>query len=225
MRVVQWVTPLGLLVVLASLPACAPRLGQASTQPAPTLATPDSPLVRDATATARMATLIVSPAAPTETTVPDLSAFRGLWTTYANTDWGFTFEYPAVYDVEPFKGWGCGVRTSEAGLIFGSDNSLSIVSAEGLGLAQYVDRFIQQQGSSFDPWRRDDSALDAELGRIVVEYFLRGVNHGGLLAFFQRDERIYIFRVRLSRACSMQELDLVSPGPFYHAVESFKFTR
>jgi hypothetical protein len=172
-----------------------------------------------------MATIAASPAAPTETAALDLSNLRGVWTTYTNEDLGLTFEYPAAYDAEPLKSWGCGLRASDNGVFFGSDNSLSVAAADGLDLAEYVDRYIEQRGASFDPWRRDAIDRGDAPSGIIVEYFLRGVNHSGILAFFEHGGKVYIFHVSLSLACSLAQIDLISPGPFYHAIESFKFTR
>lgn len=220
-------TPLvGSLVALTMLAACSSPLVQTFRSPAQTPTwTPDNHLVPDTTATARMATIAVSPAVRTATAVPDLSRLRGVWTAYVNDEYGFTFEYPAAYDVEPFKSWGCGIHASDNGVFFGSDNSLSVVSADGLDLGEYVDRYVQEQGSGFEAGRRETIDRNGESRGIVIDYFHRGVNHGGIAAFFQRDDNVYIFRVRLSLACSMQEIDLLSPGPFYHAVETFTFTR
>jgi len=173
-----------------------------------------------------MATILVSPAAPTETAAPDWSSLRGVWSTYTDDDLGFAFEYPSAYDAEPFKSWGCGIRLTGDTVFFGVDNSLRVASADGLDLATYVDRYIQQQGSGFDAWRRGDLDPNSEPTGIIVEYFLRGgVNHGGIVVFFHRDNTVFVFRALLSLACSIPEIDLVSPMPLYHAVETFRFTR
>lgn len=214
------------LVALVILAACSAPSARTFGPPAqtPGLA-PGTRLERDATATAAMATAMVSPPAPAETAVPDLSGLRGVWSTYSDERLEFTFEYPAAYDAEPLVGWGCGIRTEGNTVFFGTDNSLSVASADGLNLAEYVDRYIQQQGSGFDAWRRADLYANDEQRGIVVEYFVRGVNHSGIDAFFLRDDRVFIFRVWLSLACSAPEIDLVAPGPFYRAVRSFRFTR
>ena len=220
-------TLVGSFVLLALLMACSSPLAQTSNLPAQTSTlTPDSRLIRDATATAMMATIMVSPAAQTETAVPDLSGLRGVWSSYTNDDLGFSFEYPAAYDAEPLKSWGCGIRLADNTVFFGMDNSLSVTSADGLDLTEYVDRYIRQQGTSFDAWRRGDFDPNSGPAGIIVEYFLRGgVNHSGIVVFLQRDDSVYVFRVLLSLACSVSEIDVVSPVPFYHAVETFKFTR
>ncbi len=193
------------------------RIVTASTDLPPTLAPPVP------SATARKATLAVSPAVPTETAVPDLSSLRDAWRLYVNTSLGVSFEVPAAYDMDPFQSWGCGVRASGNQIIFGTDNSLTVASAGGLDLAEYVDRYVQQQGSGFDTGQRETISSNAGRQGVLIEYFLRGVNHSGVVAFFERDDSVYVFRVRLSLACSMQELGLISPGPFYHAVETFQF--
>jgi hypothetical protein len=217
----------GLLVVLAILMACSPPRVQTANLPPHTLTlTADDRLIRDATATAGMATIMVSPAAPSETPVPDLSSLRGVWNSYTNDDLGITFEYPAAYDTEPLKSLGCGVRLADNTVFFGYDNALSVAPAEGLDLAEYVDRYIQQRGTSFNAWRRGDFDTNGALAGIIVEYFLRGgVNHSGIVVFFQQDNNVYVFNAWLSLACSAPDIDVVNPEPFYRAVETFRVTK
>lgn len=60
-----------------------------------------------------------NPQVPFTPTIIPADNSSALWKTYRNDVYGFTFEYPAIYDEVPYSDT-CGIKTSDAGIHLGS---------------------------------------------------------------------------------------------------------
>jgi hypothetical protein len=183
-----------------------------------------------------MASLAIHPAQKSEVdplAVAPWKAFFPLvsggvpYSSYADASQGFAFEYPAAYDEPPMQGWGCGPQAGSADgksyVFFGSDSQLVVSPAGGTMLEDYANLVMAQYGPEQYPTRDDERLRNHDPRGIVVQAII--MHHQIIRAFYLRGDTIYEFSTRPSLACMDPSRGIVNPYVWWHAVESFHFTR
>lgn len=170
------------------------------------------------------------PAAPGENTTATpagLDAFRDQWKSYSNPTYGFSFDYPAVYE-SPNFGF-CKVRDQKAlpqgalyALDLGSRIQITLVKTDQ-ALPAVVDAFRQ------DPLHQDfqfDAPKDRTVGgapAVVLPYRSGGTNRYAETALFVKDNILYRIDVGTPSACDVPEINLKELDAYSRVLDSFKF--
>lgn len=184
--------PIVALVILVALgSACAGATGTAASPKA----TP--------TPSAVPATPAASPAAAVATPQTDS------WKEFSSDRFGFSFRYPSA----------CEVAENDEAYYVGGRIELAVLDPQGLGLAAFVDRFMDgrvQDGS----WRIDNTK-SATLGgqaAITVDYRFGGPGRFGTATFTLKGGQIYVWGLTAGGfTCD-------EPQVYDTVVSSFRFT-
>ena len=133
-------------------------------------------------------TSIPAPAAAPSQTQTSTAA---LWKTYRNETYGFSFEYPAIYD-EPAYRDSCGLKENSEGIRLGLRSGLRISNSGGWSLEQYANDLLTGRDWSVDvPKNGIVSGLEA----LTVEYRFGGANRYGTFTLVKRAELIFYLRI------------------------------
>jgi hypothetical protein len=152
---------------------------------------------------------------PAETLTPQPAELSEGWHTYTDDVRGFTFDY-----------W-CWIEAAGERVEFTDDwANLTLRPANGLDLQTYVGQAIPNLQTHYHYISRSDRPQDHDPEGIVLEGSTID-SRPGILAFFQRDDTIYLFQTRLTilTGCNAQELGVNNPDAFLRTIESFSFTR
>ncbi|HEX9017805.1 MAG TPA: hypothetical protein VF806_01375 [Anaerolineaceae bacterium] len=169
------------------------------------------------------------PAAPSAITpVPaNIEVYRDRWVMYANSAFGFSFEYPAAYTSQEY-GF-CAARepaNPQPGALF----SLSLGSRTGLTLTKTG----QSLQAAVDAFRADpvnagaqfEAQKTREVGgvpAITLGYHSGGTNRYSDAAFFIKDSTLYRLETGTPSACDIAALNLGEKDAYTHALDSFQF--
>lgn len=151
------------------------------------------------------------------------------WTAYTNSDYGLSFEYPAVYDERSEQN--CGIRVQEVraefnapyfiprtDILVGFRTVVSITDREGLDLNGVVERAIG--------WREGWTIESMETGLmngnegVYVEYRFDVDNRQGMMAFFIRGEDAVVVQTSAGALCDIPEENATELGAFEHLLET-----
>lgn len=169
---------------------------------------------------------------PTNTPTPDFSEFAHQWTRYTSQEHGISFEYPAVFDVTPYKEMGCGVRiyTHAAEVYFdvGERIILTVFKVPDKTLAQYVDEFVRHSASQdLTITSRTESTVGG-VKAVILEYRFGALNRYGVVTYFKRGDNMYAADFTAGLFCEMAAGDTTSGmsefDAYFHILDSFRFT-
>ena len=124
---------------------------------------------------------------------------------------------------------GCGTRGGPSAqqptlpLEFGSEGSLYVQPANGLGLQATVEQAVEQFGfEAQHDARVDELALrDHDPRGIIVEMAM--MHHPVSLAYYRRGEEVFLFTGRHDSGCMAPELGLGNQDLFHRVAASFRF--
>lgn len=160
---------------------------------------------------------------PAITPFPNPSTPAILWDTYQNDLYGFSFEYPAVYE-EPAYIDRCGLKENATGIHLGQRIDIQFLDPGGLGLEDFASNLLQGKD-----WRVDShtSQLISGLEGINIQYRFGGANRFGTISLVEHNNRIFGFNFSAGDFCDIQENQVqVSEGTVYtHLLDSFLFDK
>lgn len=170
---------------------------------------------------------------PTVAPATDFSNFADAWKRYSNESYGISFEYPAVYDISPYKDNNCGVKVSTLAdgiyIDVGMRISLAITEADSSTLAEYVDNYLKdRETSEFTLTSRTNTAVGGAEAK-MLEYRFGGPNRYGTVTFFKHGSRIFGLNFTAGVFCESivmedKESGMTELGTYFHMLESFQFT-
>jgi hypothetical protein len=227
-----------MLLLLSFLTACSMVPSRTSTTPAV-----NEPIATDcgcsatgpgaATPTGGLAP--AGPAAPSDQSSPgpatpaSLDSYRDRWTTYTNPTFGFSFEYPAVYDSTDF-----GFCVARAGIRApqGADFQLALGSRTTLTLYK-TSQSLPEVVTTFqtDPSSKDfqfESPKQSSVGgtpALVVPYHSGGANRYAEAVFFVQDGMLYRVDTGNPSACDVPALNLRELDAYSHMLDTFQFRK
>jgi len=220
------------------LASCAPIMPAEKTNPIPTSTTIPEPSLtptpnRTATVQAQVTMLALTPSknprlTPTITPTLDFSTFANRWKIYRNEDYPISFEYPAIYDEEPYSQFGCNINvsTNDKNVYFDIGER---VNADHQTLEAYVDKFIKDnEGSDFKVVSREDGTVGG-VKSTTIQYRFGGTGRLGVVTYFERENKIYGLDFTAGVFCENMVGDSASGmtefTTYFHILESFQFTR
>lgn len=181
----------------------------------------------------------VTPTTPRENTpsvkiTPTINpALIGAYNQYINDEFGFSFEYPAVYDIEPYTICGLVPRENvnddmgqpyQFFMNIGFRGEFGILENGFSSLGEFVDQWIQQKVAS-SSWILS-SRINREINEtqaITIEYRFGGRGGYATSTFFGLSGQVYIFNISAGAFCDFPEVGLNEFDNFNHAIETFKF--
>lgn len=173
----------------------------------------------------------------------DISHLSGVYKTYHNEEYGFTFEYPAVFDDGPYPG-ACALYEDSNGsypalyhVYVGHRTWISVVDAEGMSLSEYLDEFI----ASGQRMAEEDSDIifmvtplvfsEEENGQIftdengnqyvTLEYRFGLTNRYGRITIFSHDGYFIEIDFTAGLFCDFPEIDIYETRASLKILESF----
>jgi hypothetical protein len=162
-----------------------------------------------------------TPNAPyTFTKTLDYSKFTGVWKKYHNSSYGFSFEYPAIYDEAPYTP--CGVKTNQDAVSLGGRSDLLILDPNGLGLKDFIDQTIKTKGYSLQAQKNE---LIDGYDSITIEYRFGGLNRFGTFTMFKRGSLVFAFGFTAGAACDIPESQLFEIDAYQHMIMTFHFDK
>lgn len=247
MKVAGALTCLSVLAILAACsspgalppPASETALAAASSAPTETTVASVEPTV---TATATIASPEPTPTAtpspsltptstPTATPTLDYARFVDSWKTYRNEKYGFTFEYPAIYDEPPFAR-SCAVREDPNGVYVGERTDVLFLDPQGLDLEQYVANWARDcqcteegiEKGECDCWieAQSDTVVDG-LPAITVDYRFGGLNRFGTFTMVEHGGHIFAFELTAGAFCDVDEIRLRELDVYDRLIRTFHF--
>jgi hypothetical protein len=151
--------------------------------------------------------------------IPSTNVPSNLWRTYQSALYGFTFEYPAVYEDAAYKDT-CGLKETAEGIQIGQRIEVRYLDSGGLSLAEFADNFVKGQGWNVDS---QSSASINGSDAISVQYRFGGTNRFGSITFISNNGRIYAVNFSAGSFCEMPDAQASEPNAYSRIVESFRF--
>jgi hypothetical protein len=151
------------------------------------------------------------------------------WATYANPDYGFSFQYPEVYTGKDY-GF-CAARAS-ANLPPGAIFQLALGSRTMLTLKK-TDQGLEDAVAAFraDPSSKDftfDEVKQRTVGgetAVVLPYHSGGTNRYAEAVFFVHNGILYRVDTGVPSACDIPSLNLRELDAYSHLLDSFAFSK
>lgn len=146
---------------------------------------------------------------------------NALWNTYRNVTYGFTFEYPAIYDDAAYKD-SCGVKEIGDGIHLGHQIDLLFLNSGGLGLADFTNAFLQSKGWSVDSQNNNPiNGFEA----VSAQYRFGGTNRFGTLTLVKQNDQIFAFNFSAGGFCEVPADQPTEPAAYSHMIETFKLNQ
>jgi hypothetical protein len=157
-----------------------------------------------------------------------MESLRDSWVTYEDKNYGFTFEYPAVYDYEPYK-VNCGVRKPNGDIIkVGALNDLFIIPTTSSDLAAYVKELIETKQAGGWVIETTQTSEFNQQQAITMEYRTdaNGGRYGKAVFFYDKTRAlIYAFGVvGFDTYCGVPGSKLNEYSLQEHLVNTFRMT-
>ena len=176
---------------------------------------------------------------PTDTPQPavDVQHFKNVWKTYTNTEYGFSFEYPAIYDHSPYDRCAVITRTissdfSLEDIYVGARTWLYIKAANGENLQQHYQKFLDSAKS--DPQFMVASYFFSDTGKIAIgahgepeltlEYRFGSMGRYGRVTFVKHQDQILEIHFTAGVFCDVPEIGLSEVDVALRVLSSLRFS-
>ncbi len=168
-------------------------------------------------------TVSATPTLLTTTTQPDTTPSPGnaLWATYQNKTYGFSFEYPAIYEIPPYKAT-CGLRDLGSSVTIGARIELAIYPAGGLALEDFARQFLSSKDWVLE---NQDTGLVGGVSAINVNYRFGGPNRFGTLTFLQQDSVVLALGFTSGSFCADLPREDDEASTYQHILDTFQFIK
>jgi hypothetical protein len=141
------------------------------------------------------------------------------WLTYHNAVYGFSFEYPAIYESTAFQA-SCGLKENADSLQIGHQIMLQTLDSGGLSLADFANQFLAAKGWSMDT-QANTTVNGAEA--IAFQYRFGGTNRFGSLTFISHAGKIVVLNFTAGGFCEVPQAEFSEPSAYTHLVQTFRF--
>lgn len=140
------------------------------------------------------------------------------WKTYQDHTFGFTMEYPAIYDEPPY-GETCGLKASNEGIHLGRQLELRFLYSGGLSLEEYTSNLLAGKD-----WRVEVRQYEtvSSLPAITMQYRFGGTDRFGMITLVEYNGLIYAFGFTEGDFCEIPGNQLSEDVAFYRMTSSFR---
>jgi len=156
-----------------------------------------------------------------DASVATLNPSSNGWITYQNKTYGFSFEYPAIYD-DPHNKAACGIKDLGSSISLGARIGLEIIQAGSLSLDDFTSQFL-----SAKQWvlENENSAKVGGAGALLVEYHSLKPDQYGTIAFVKHNPVILAIGFTSGDFCASFGSEADEAAVFQHVLDSFQFTK
>jgi len=165
------------------------------------------------------------------TPTADISHLQGVQNVYRNIGIGFSFEYPAVYDVEPYKDCGVKERRKDEALVLtlGFQSDLVVKDIDGLSFDEYVEPLMARFQEPDKTWLLEsqnyhtinsDEALTIEYAVGSPESGYRG---GWTATFLKHGTYMFTFNFLHGERCDIPDIEVDEFKAYEHMIASLHF--
>ncbi|MEM7336114.1 MAG: hypothetical protein AAF490_28800 [Chloroflexota bacterium] len=182
----------------------------------------------------------------TPTSTPDISDLAGVYKTYHNDDYGFKFDYPAVFDEGPYPGL-CALYENDTvsyptlfNVNVGHRTWIYVVDAQDKSLSQYLDDFVEsaQANSEEDsdivfmvtslllPTQENGQIFTGEDGEqyATIEYRFGITNRYGRKTVFLHNSNFIEINFTAGLFCDFPEINVHEVDASLEILDSFQVT-
>jgi hypothetical protein len=170
------------------------------------------------------ASLNSTPATATPTggaLVATLNPSNNGWITYQNKTYGFSFEYPAIYD-DPHNKLACGIKDLGSSINLGARIGLDIIQAGSLSLDDFTNQYL-----SAKKWVLENENI-ASIGgasAIIVEYHSLSPDQYGTVAVVEHNPVVLVIGFTSGEFCASLGSEGDEASVYQHVLDSFKFSK
>ncbi len=141
-----------------------------------------------------------------------------IWSIYHNNQYGFTFEYPTVYDEASYKD-SCGLKENRDGIHLGHQIDIFFMESNGLNLTGYANSLIKNKGWTSDSVKNVTiNGLEA----VTAEYRFGGTNRFGTFTLIEHNMHIFALNFSAGSFCDLPEAQVFEPEVYSHILETFQ---
>lgn len=140
------------------------------------------------------------------------------WKTYQNNTFGFSMEYPILYDVAPY-GETCSLQANNERIHLGHQIDLLFLTSGGLSLEEYAENLLKEKGWSMESQKYETvSGLPA----ITVDYRFGGTDRFGTFTLVEYHGLMYAFQFTAGDFCDIPGYQVTEPDAYAHMIDSFQ---
>ncbi len=161
------------------------------------------------------------PSAAGPTSDSTISLGNALWATYQNNTYGFSFDYPAIYESAAYKA-ACGLRDLGSSINLGARIELGIYPAAGLSLEDFARQFLSSKDWTLE--NQDNTSLAGQ-SAINVDYRFGGPNRFGTLTLIKHNDVVLALGYTSGSFCANLSQDDDEASAFQHILDTFQFTK
>lgn len=140
------------------------------------------------------------------------------WRRYQNEFYGFSFEYPALFEGGDYKS-NCGIKELDNEIFLGHRIVIVIFDSNGKTLKEFASEFLRDK--DWSQLVQNDILVGSNEG-ITVDYRF-GQNRFGTITLIKNAEMIYTIGFTAGSWCDFPEFNLTEPQVFTHLVETVQF--
>ena len=156
---------------------------------------------------------------PTADSTINLS--NALWATYQNNTYGFSFDYPVIYESAPFKAT-CGLRDLGGGILLGARIELGIYPVASVTLDDFTRQFLSSKDWTLE---NQDAATVGGQSAISVEYRFGGLNRFGTLNLVKHNDVVLVLGFSSGSFCADLAPEDDEASAYQHILDTFQFTK
>ncbi len=167
-------------------------------------------------------TQTASPTAPaSETPLVTPSLGNALWATYQSKTYNFSFEYPAIYEMAPFKA-ACGLRDLGTSLKLGARIEIVMYAVGSISLEDFTHQLLTTKEWVLE--NQDNGQLGG-LSAININYRFGGLNRFGTLTLVKHSEVVVALGFTSGSFCADLPAEDDEASTYQHILDTFQFIK
>ncbi len=170
---------------------------------------------------AAVQTQTASPVSPTSTALFTPSPGNALWATYQSKTYQYSFEYPAIYELPPFKA-ACGLRDLGTSLNLGARIEIVMYPVGSISLEDFTHELL-----STKEWvlENQDNGQLGGLSAININYRFGGLNRFGTLTLVKHSEVVVALGFTSGSFCADLPAEDDEASTYQHILDTFQFIK
>ncbi len=146
---------------------------------------------------------------------------NALWATYQNKTHNFSFEYPSIYEMAPFKA-ACGLRDQGSSLTLGARIEVVIYPVGSITLDDFTRQFLSTKDWVLE---NQDNGLLGGLSAININYRFGGPNRFGTLTLVKHEQVVIALGFTSGSFCADLPPEDDEASTYQHILDTFQFSK
>jgi hypothetical protein len=140
------------------------------------------------------------------------------WKRYHNEAYGFSFEYPALFDLSENK-TSCGLKENNNEILLGHRIEIVMFDAKGKALKKFTSEFL----NSKDWIIQNQKEVKVGNAEGITVHYRFGQSRFGTITIIKNAEMIYTFGTTAGSWCELPSVCIAEPQVFTHLLDSVQF--